>query len=47
MLSAIHHRDQERLYAKQVHNGRSELELSPEEAEAVSRALRDGQAAAR
>jgi len=35
VLSSIHHRDQARLYAKQVHEGRGELELSPEEAEAV------------
>jgi uncharacterized protein DUF4446 len=39
VLSSIHHRDQARLYAKQVHEGRSELELSPEEAEAVRLAL--------
>jgi hypothetical protein len=39
VLSSIHHRDQARLYAKQVHGGRSELELSPEEDEAVRLAL--------
>jgi hypothetical protein len=39
VLSCIHHRDQARVYAKQVTEGRSELELSPEEAEAVSIAL--------
>jgi hypothetical protein len=39
VLSCIHHRDQARVYAKQVWEGRSELELSPEEAEAVSTAL--------
>jgi len=39
VVSAIHHRDQARLYAKQVHRGRGELELSPEEAEAVRLAL--------
>jgi hypothetical protein len=39
VLTSIHHRDQARLYAKQVHDGRSELELSPEEAEAVRLAL--------
>jgi hypothetical protein len=39
VLSCIHHRDQARLYAKQVHAGRSELELSPEEAEAMRLAL--------
>ncbi|HET8977830.1 MAG TPA: DUF4446 family protein [Solirubrobacteraceae bacterium] len=39
VLSAIHHRDQARLYAKQIHNGRPELELSPEEDEAIRMAL--------
>ncbi|HEY2537230.1 MAG TPA: DUF4446 family protein [Solirubrobacteraceae bacterium] len=39
VLSCIHHRDQARVYAKQVHDGRGELELSPEEAEAVRLAL--------
>ena len=39
VLSCIHHRDQARVYAKQVRGGRSELELSPEEVEAVHRAL--------
>ncbi len=39
VLSCIHHRDQARVYAKQVHGGRGELELSPEEAEAVRLAL--------
>ena len=39
VLSSIHHRDQARLYAKQVHDGRSELELSPEEGEALRLAL--------
>jgi hypothetical protein len=39
VLSCIHHRDQARVYAKQVTNGHPELELSPEEAEAVSIAL--------
>jgi hypothetical protein len=40
VLSSIHHRDQARLYAKRLHNGTPELELSPEEAEAVELALR-------
>jgi hypothetical protein len=35
VLSSIHHRDQARLYAKQVRDGRAELELSPEEQEAL------------
>jgi hypothetical protein len=39
VLSSIHHRDQARLYAKQVRAGRGELELSPEELEAVRLAL--------
>lgn len=39
VLTCIHHRDQARVYAKQVWEGRGELELSPEEAEAVSAAL--------
>lgn len=39
VLSSIHHRDQARLYAKQVRGGEGELELSPEEAEAVAVAL--------
>ena len=38
VLSSIHHRDQARLYAKQVVEGRGTLELSPEE-EAVRVAL--------
>jgi hypothetical protein len=39
VLTCIHHRDQARVYAKQVREGQGELELSPEEAEAVSVAL--------
>lgn len=39
VLSCIHHRDQARVYAKQVREGRSELELSPEEEQAVQLAL--------
>jgi hypothetical protein len=39
VLSCIHHRDQARVYAKQVVAGQGELELSPEEAEAVRVAL--------
>jgi hypothetical protein len=39
VLSCIHHRDQARVYGKQVLAGRGELELSPEEAEAVRLAL--------
>jgi hypothetical protein len=39
VLTCIHHRDQARVYAKQVWEGRGELELSPEETEAVNAAL--------
>jgi hypothetical protein len=46
VLSCIHHRDQARVYGKQVHDGRGELELSPEEAEAVRLALAGEGAAA-
>jgi Protein of unknown function (DUF4446) len=42
VLSSIHHRDQARLYAKAVHEGRGELELSPEEDEAIRLALEQG-----
>ena len=39
VLSSIHHREQARLYAKLVRDGRADIELSPEEAEAVRLAL--------
>jgi hypothetical protein len=39
VLSSIVHRDQARLYVKQIRNGEPELELSPEEQEAVDYAL--------
>jgi hypothetical protein len=39
VLSSIHHRDQARMYVKQIHAGKPELELSPEEREAVRLAL--------
>jgi len=39
VLSSILHRDQARLYVKQVRSGKSELVLSPEEEEAVRLAL--------
>ncbi|MGA9875782.1 MAG: DUF4446 family protein [Solirubrobacteraceae bacterium] len=45
VLTCIHHRDQARVYAKQVRDGQGELELSPEEAEAVRVALSGGQTA--
>lgn len=45
VLSCIHHRDQARVYAKQIRNGQAELELSPEEAQALEQALSDRQVA--
>ena len=45
VLSTIHHRDQARVYAKQIIGGRPEMELSPEEDEAVRTALAGGGAA--
>jgi hypothetical protein len=45
VLSCIHHRDQARVYGKQVRGGRGELEFSPEEAEAVRIALSAGSSA--
>ena len=39
VVSSIHHRDSARVYFKQIVAGESELELSPEEREAVDRAL--------
>lgn len=42
VLSSVVHREHARLYAKQVHAGRGELELSPEEQEAVRAALAAG-----
>ena len=39
VVSSIHHRDQARLYAKQVIEGQGQLELSPEEQEAIRVAL--------
>jgi hypothetical protein len=40
VLSSILHREQARLYAKQIVDGGSEFELSPEEVEAIGEALR-------
>ncbi len=44
VLSSIIHRDQARLYVKQVHQGQPELELSPEEDEAIRIAFEGGDA---
>jgi hypothetical protein len=42
VLSSILHRDQARIYVKQVRAGESELALSPEEEEALRLALAEG-----
>ena len=42
VVSSIHHRDQARVYAKQVIDGKGQLQLSPEEEEAVRIALGGG-----
>ena len=39
VISSIHHRDSARVYAKQIRAGVPELELSPEETDAVRLAL--------
>lgn len=39
VISSIHHRDSARVYAKEIRAGVPELELSPEEADAVALAL--------
>ena len=39
VVSSILHRDHARVYVKQVHDGESELELSPEEREAIEAAM--------
>jgi hypothetical protein len=39
VISSIHHRDQARMYVKQVRGGKGELQLSPEEEQAVRLAL--------
>jgi hypothetical protein len=39
VVSSILHRDQARVYVKQVHEGESELELSPEERQAIEAAM--------
>lgn len=44
VLSSILHRDSARVYVKQLVEGESEIELSPEEREAVQAALADGAA---
>jgi hypothetical protein len=47
VVSSIHHRDSARVYFKQVVAGEAEHELSPEEREAVDRALAGNTQAAR
>ena len=39
VISAIAHRDQQRIYVKRVRDGEAEIELSPEEQEAMDAAL--------
>jgi hypothetical protein len=39
VLSSILHRDQARVYVKEVHEGQSSIELSPEEQQAIETAL--------
>jgi hypothetical protein len=39
VVSSILHRDQARVYVKQVRGGESELELSPEEHQAIEDAM--------
>ena len=46
VVSSILHRDQARVYVKQVRDGASELELSPEEREAIDTALAEEPAVA-
>jgi hypothetical protein len=46
VISSIHHRDQARVYAKQVHDGRSDVELAPEEEEALRAAMSEPASAA-
>jgi hypothetical protein len=42
VFSSILHRDQARVYVKQVHEGQSAIELSPEEQQAIEAALSGG-----
>jgi hypothetical protein len=42
VFSSILHRDQARVYVKQVHQGESAIELSPEEQQAIDAALAGG-----
>jgi hypothetical protein len=42
VLSSIMHRDQARVYVKEVHEGHSSIELSPEEQQAIDTALAGG-----
>ena len=47
VISSISHRDQARVYVKQIQEGESEIELSPEEQEAINTALGATEAPAR
>ncbi len=46
VVSSILHRENARVYVKQIHEGESELDLSPEEREAIDKALSEGRSAA-
>jgi hypothetical protein len=45
VFSSILHRDQARVYVKEVHEGESSIELSPEERQAIEAALAGGRQA--
>jgi Protein of unknown function (DUF4446) len=45
VFSSILHRDQARVYVKEVREGQSSIELSPEEQQAIEAALADGREA--
>jgi len=45
VLSSIMHRDQARVYVKEVREGQSSIELSPEEQQAINEALSGGRQA--
>jgi hypothetical protein len=45
VVSSIMHRDQARVYVKEVHEGQSSIELSPEEQQAIDTAVAGGRQA--
>ncbi len=46
VVSSILHRENARVYVKQINEGESELDLSPEERQAIDEALSEGRSAA-